>query len=70
MSFSGKIKEELAGHLAKARHCNLAELSALVEMTGEFRTGENGRCGLHIHTENLAVARKVFTLLQIIAKNI
>ena len=27
MSFSGKIKEELAEHVAKARHCNLAELA-------------------------------------------
>lgn len=36
MSFSGMIKEELSEHYAKARHCNLAELSALVRMSGEF----------------------------------
>ena len=64
MSFSGNIKEELAGHHAKARHCNLAELSALVEMAGAFRETESGVCRLAIHTENLRVARKGFTLLQ------
>ena len=64
MSFSGNIKEELAGHHAKARHCNLAELSALVEMSGVFRETESGVCRLAIHTENLRVARKGFTLLQ------
>ena len=64
MSFSGNIKEELAGHQAKARHCNLAELSALVEMAGAFRETESGVCRLAIHTENLRVARKGFTLLQ------
>lgn len=36
MSFSGKIKEELAEHVAKARHCNLAELTAILHMCGEF----------------------------------
>ena len=51
MSFSGNIKEELAGHHAKARHCNLAELSALVEMAGAFRETESGVCRLAIHTE-------------------
>ena len=35
MSFSGKIKEELAEHVAKARHCNLAELTAILHMCGE-----------------------------------
>ena len=64
MSFSGKIKEELSRHCAKARHCNLAELSAIVEMTGDFRTNDDGRCCLEIRTENLGVARKSFTLLK------
>ncbi len=64
MSFSGNIKEELAGHYAKARHCNLAELSAIAEMTGVFREDLKGRCRLLIHTENPGVARKVFTLLR------
>ena len=30
MSFSGNVKEELAGHVSPARHCQLAELAALL----------------------------------------
>lgn len=63
MSFSGKIKEELAQHYAKARHCNLAELSALVHMSGSFEKDGYGSCILKRHTENDGVARKCFTLL-------
>ena len=63
MSFSGKIKEELAQHYAKTRHCNLAELSALVHMSGSFEKDGYGRCILKLHTENDGVARKCFTLL-------
>ena len=64
MSFSGKIKEELAQHYAKARHCNLAELSALVHMSGSFEKDGYGRCILKLHTENDGVARKCFTLME------
>ena len=63
MSFSGKIKEEIAQHYAKARHCNLAELSALVHMSGSFEKDGYGSCILKLHTENDGVARKCFTLL-------
>ena len=34
MSFSSEIKDELVLNYAKARHCDLAELSALVRMSG------------------------------------
>ena len=39
MSFSGKVKEELLEHYARARHCDIAELSAIVHMAGEFKVG-------------------------------
>lgn len=64
MSFSGKIKEELAGHETKARHCNLAELSAIIQMSGELLEDEEGRCVLKFHSENFQVARKCFTLMK------
>ena len=64
MSFSSKIKEELAEHFATARHCNLAELSAIVQLSGTFAASPNGGCILRMHTENLGVARKGFTLLK------
>lgn len=63
MSFSGKIKEELTEQYAKARHCELAELAAIVNMCGEFTEDKRGVCTLKFHTENLAVARKCFTLM-------
>ena len=64
MSFSGKVKEELLEHYARARHCDIAELSAIVHMAGEFKVGHGGVCCLKVHTENLGVARKCFTLLE------
>ena len=63
MSFSGEIKEELAVQYAKARHCNLAELSAIFGMCGEFYEARNGTCALRFRTENFPVARKCFSLM-------
>ena len=63
MSFSGKIKEELAEHVAKARHCNLAELAAILHMCGEFEEDKNGICTIRFRSENYLVARKCFTLM-------
>ena len=34
MSFSGKVKEELAGNISPARHCRIAELAAFIGMCG------------------------------------
>ena len=34
MSFSGKVKEELAGNISSARHCQIAELTAFIGMCG------------------------------------
>ncbi len=64
MSFSGVIKEELAAKYAKARHCNLAELSAIFSICGEFYEDKNGICTLRFKTENFPVARKSFTLMK------
>lgn len=60
MSFSGNVKEELATHTGSARHCQLAELAALLLFGADTCDG-----GLHLRldTENEAVVRKCFTLL-------
>ena len=34
MSFSGEVKEELAKHISSARHCQIAELAALLGFCG------------------------------------
>ena len=64
MSFSGKIKEELLMHDKGARHCDLAELSAMMQMCGEFSEDKKGTCILKFRSENLQVTRKCFTLMQ------
>lgn len=61
MSFSGMVKEELAAHVSSARHCQLAELSALLLYNGGVCDGGRHLC---LDTENEAVARKCFTLLK------
>jgi len=61
MSFSGTVKEELAAYISPARHCQLAELAALVHFGG--RLTDDGR-HLRLDMENEAIARKCFTLLQ------
>ncbi len=64
MSFSGKVKEELVGRIGSARHCMLAELSALTHMCGTFGTDQTGIRTLKFHTENFRVAKKCFTLME------
>lgn len=64
MSFSGKVKEELSQHISSARHCQIAETAAILSCCGEENLNENGEWILKVHTENIAVARKYFTLLK------
>lgn len=65
MSFSSKVKEELARHIGDARHCRIAEVTAIINMCGKTRVDNDGEItGLKIQTENPAVARKCFTLLK------
>lgn len=64
MSFSGEVKEELAKHISTARHCQMAELAALLSFCGQYGRDENGQFTIGFQTENEAVVRKSFTLLQ------
>ena len=64
MSFSGKVKEELAGQFSPARHCQVAEMAALLCGCGHVEKMSDGNIKLWIQTENEAVARKSFTLLR------
>ncbi len=61
MSFSGIVKEELAAQISPARHCQLAELAALIHFCGSRCEGNRH---LAMETENEAVVRKCFTLIQ------
>ena len=64
MSFSGRVKEELAKHVSPARHCQIAELAAILHYCGQIERDEAGRVLVRIRTENASVARKYFTLLK------
>lgn len=64
MSFSGAIKEELSRQKLGARHCQIAEIAAIISMCGGISISQCDRFCLKIQTENLPVARKYFTLLK------
>lgn len=64
MSFSSEVKEELAKHISPARHCQIAELAALMNFCGQYGRDEKGNYTIGFQTENEAVVRKGFTLLK------
>ncbi|MEY8337027.1 DNA-binding protein WhiA [Lachnospiraceae bacterium 62-35] len=64
MSFSSKVKEELSRQLSAARHCRIAEIAAIISLCGRIQISERDEYCIKIHTENVAVARKYFTLLK------
>lgn len=64
MSFSARVKEELTEQTGAARHCQIAELTAIVTLCGRIQITERETYRLWIHTENFSVARKFFTLLK------
>ena len=41
MSFSSEVKTELAKHLGKSRHCQIAELAALIAFEGRIPVAES-----------------------------
>lgn len=64
MSFSSRVKDELSRQISPARHCEIAETAAILSLCGKVLVAEDGTCSIRIHTENVAVARKYFTLLK------
>ncbi len=77
MSFSSEVKTELAKHLGKSRHCQIAELAALIAFEGRIPAAESEnrllmqKCQLllaelfhieEIHTEE--EARSVFSTVK------
>ena len=64
MSFSSGVKDELSRHQTLARHCQIAEIAAIISMCGGVSISEKDHYSLKIQTENVYVARKYFTLLK------
>ena len=63
MSFSAEVKEELSKHIGTSRHCQLAEIAAIIECAG-YLSEDDGKYTLYIQADNVLVARKFFTLLK------
>lgn len=63
MSFSYDVKVELEKHTSDNRHCQIAELAAIIHYQGNLIRTPQGQLTLQITTENPFVLRKVFTLL-------
>jgi len=64
MSFSSEVKDELVKHVSASRHCQLAELSAILHFCGVLHRDADGKLTLGLQTENDCVLRKCFTLLK------
>ena len=64
MSFSSRVKEELSQQASPARHCQIAEIAAILSLCGRIQISDRDRYCIKIHTENVSVARKYFTLLK------
>ena len=63
MSFSSEVKEELSRHLGKSRHCQTAELAALIAFDGKVQVSESG-CDLFLDSENELLNTKYDLLLK------
>jgi DNA-binding protein WhiA len=64
MSFSSDVKDELSRQYSSARHCQIAEIAAIISMNGKVMISVDDRFCIKVHTENVAVARKFFTLIR------
>lgn len=64
MSFSQEVKVELSKHINAARHCQIAEIAAIFSMCGRILISDKDKYTIKIHTENITVARKFFSLIR------
>lgn len=64
MSFSSEVKEELSGRYGNARHCQIAEIAAILINAGYVYTDKSGKTALYLQADNELVVRKFFTLLK------
>ena len=66
MSFSSRIKEELSRHMSSARHCQIAEIAAILSLCGRIQISGDDHYSIKIHTECDSCQK----VLYIIEKNI
>lgn len=66
MSFSMEVKQELFHVTASARHCRIAELSALFSDCGKIDIDKRGHLHIKLQTESGYVAKKCGCLLKLL----
>lgn len=64
MSFSGQVKKELCEQISPARHCRLAEISAIIAFCGKIVVDKDGTLILKLQTESTILTKKIFVLLK------
>ena len=72
MSFSGEVKEELVKLESDTRHCQIAELAAILVYSGAVRTDDSGTRTIGIPSDAPLVMSRCLTLLkklQLITQN-
>ena len=63
MSFSGDVKKELCRQAGSARHCQIAELAAILTLCGSVHISASDEYSIRMQTENVWVAEKYSLLL-------
>lgn len=64
MSFSSDVKDELARKISSARHCQIAEIAAIVGACGRIMISASDTYMVGVSTENTLAARKYYKLLK------
>lgn len=64
MSFSGEVKKELCEQISPARHCRLAEISAIIAFCGKIVIDKEQTHILKLQTESTILTKKIFVLLK------
>lgn len=64
VSFSGAVKDELEQQYSKGRHCQMAEIAGIISQLGRVKNDENSPEIIQVSSENIAIIRKLFTLLK------
>ena len=64
MTFSSTAKNEISKVTQENKCCKLAELSALIKMTGTIQLHGFKDIGIKLSTENASIARLIFSLLK------
>ena len=64
VSFSTQVKNELSRIIPEDKNVRIAELAALIRMSGSLQLMGYNKLSFKVVTENAAIARKVFSLLK------